>query len=154
MNVRNNNGGYLSTVTDIVSQLLPKGKIIYQVERHKDKDVTKDKTSAYRDYSIAVLVNGASASASEILAAAIKESYDGYVVGTKTYGKGTVQQTKMLSDGSMIKYTVENWLTPDGYWIDGEGIEPTHEIEITEEYYDNPIIENDSQLQKAIELLK
>jgi len=153
IDVRNNNGGYLSTVTDIVSQILPKGKIIYQVEGQKDKDITKDKTSTYRDYPIAVLVNGASASASEILAAAIKESYDGYVVGTKTYGKGTVQQTKMLSDGSMIKYTVENWLTPDGNWINGEGIEPTHEIEIDEKYYENPIVENDSQLQSALELL-
>ena len=153
IDVRNNNGGYLTTVTDIVSQILPKGKIIYQVEKNNDKDITKDKTSTYRDYPIAVLVNGASASASEILAAAIKESYNGYVVGTKTYGKGTVQQTKILSDGSMIKYTVENWLTPDGNWIDGKGIEPTHEIKIEEEYYKNPIVENDSQFQKALELV-
>ena len=87
------------------------------------------------------------------MAASVKESYGGYVVGTKTYGKGTVQQTKKLSDGSMIKYTIENWLTPDGSWIDGIGVTPTHEVELTYEYYNNPVIENDSQLQKALELV-
>lgn len=153
IDVRNNNGGYLSSVTDIASQLLAKGDIIYQVEKEKKKDVTKDKTVIKRDYPIAVLVNQASASASEILAAAIKESYGGYVVGMTTYGKGTVQQTKQLSDGSMIKYTIENWLTPDGNWINEVGIEPTDEVELSEEYYTNPIVEKDNQLQKALELV-
>ena len=153
IDVRGNNGGYLTTVTDIANQLLSKVKIIYQIEKDEKRKTTKDKTAISREYPIAVLVNSASASASEILAAAIKESYDGYVVGTKTYGKGTVQQTKQLSDGSMIKYTIENWLTPNGDWIDGVGIEPTHEVNLTEEYYKNPIIENDSQLQKALELV-
>lgn len=153
IDVRDNNGGYLTTVTDIVSELLPKGKVIYQIKKDDDIDSTKDKTYANKDYPIAVLVNGGSASASEILAAAIKESYDGYVVGTKTYGKGTVQQTRKLSDGSMIKYTIENWLSPDGNWIDGVGVEPTDEVQLSEEFYNNPIVENDSQLQKALELV-
>lgn len=155
IDVRGNNGGYLTTVTDIVSQLLPKGKVIYQVEKDDEKDVTKDKTSTHREYPIAVLVNGNSASASEILSAAIKESYDnGFVVGTKTYGKGTVQQVKQLSDGSMIKYTVENWLTPDGNWIDGEGVEPTNVVEFdSTTYYQNPIVDNDNQLQEALNLV-
>lgn len=153
IDVRANNGGYLTTVTDIVSQLLPKGEIIYHVEKDGKRETTKDKTSTHREYPIAVLVNGSSASASEILAAAVKESYGGYVVGTKTFGKGTVQQTKQLSDGSMIKYTIENWLTPDGNWINGVGVTPTHEVDLTEEYYNNPSVENDSQLQKALELV-
>jgi len=153
IDVRDNNGGYLATVTDIISELLPKGKVIYQMEADDKKESTKDKTFASKDYPIAVLVNGASASASEILAAAIKESYDGYVVGTTTFGKGTVQQTKQLSDGSMIKYTIENWLTPDGNWINDTGIEPTYVVELSEEYYSNPVIENDNQLQKALELV-
>ena len=153
IDVRGNNGGYLSTVSDIVSQLLPKGKVIYQVERDEKRTSTTDKTATKREYPIAVLVNNGSASASEILAAAIKESYNGFVVGTKTYGKGTVQQVKKLSDGSMIKYTVENWLTPDGNWIDGNGIEPTDLVELSEEYVKNPIVDNDNQLQKAIELV-
>ena len=87
------------------------------------------------------------------MAAAIKESYNGYVVGTKTYGKGTVQQVRQLSDGSMIKYTVENWLTPNGNWIKEKGIEPTDNVVLNEEYYKEPKVENDNQLQKALELL-
>ena len=153
IDVRDNNGGYLTTVTDVVSCLLPKGKVIYQVQKGDNIEVTKDKTGASRKYPIAVLVNGNSASASEILAAAVKESYGGFVVGTKTYGKGTVQQIKTLSDGSMIKYTVENWLTPLGNWIDGEGIEPTDIVELDEIYYENPSVENDNQFQKALELV-
>lgn len=152
IDVRNNSGGYLTTVTDIVSELLPKGKVIYQVEKNGKREFTKDKTNAHREYPIVVLANESSASASEILAAAIKESYGGYLVGTKTYGKGTVQQTKELSDGSMIKYTVENWLTPDGHWINEKGVEPTNDVKLTDVYYNNPVIENDSQLQKGLEL--
>lgn len=153
IDVRNNNGGYLTTVTDITSSLLPKGKIIYQIQKGDKKVATKDKTSTKREYPIAVLVNGGSASASEILAGAIKESYKGYVVGTKTYGKGTVQQVKKLSDGSMIKYTVENWLTPDGNWINEKGIEPTDIVDMDSTYYENPSDENDNQLQKALLLV-
>ena len=153
IDVRGNNGGYLTAVTDIASQLLPKGKVIYQVEKDGKRESTKDKTNTKREYPIAILVNDGSASASEILAGAIKESYEGFVVGTKTYGKGTVQQVKKLKDGSMIKYTVENWLTPEGNWIDGKGIEPTHEVEFDVKYYDEPIADNDNQLQKALDLV-
>lgn len=153
IDVRGNNGGYLSSVTSIVSSLLPKGEVIYQIQKDDDKKATKDKTNVHREYPIAVLTNGSSASASEILAAAIKESYHGFVVGTKTYGKGTVQQVKSLSDGSMVKYTVENWLTPDGNWINGEGIEPTDEVILNEEYVENPTDDTDNQLQKALDLV-
>lgn len=153
IDVRDNNGGYLTTVTDIVSQLLKKGDIIYQIEKDDEIDITKDKTSKHREYPIAVLVNSNSASASEILAAALKESYGSYIVGTTTYGKGTVQQVKKLSDGSMIKYTVEHWLTPNGNWINDVGIEPTEIVELNDDYYLNPIIDNDNQLQKALELV-
>ena len=100
-----------------------------------------------------MLVNTGSASASEILASAIKESYGGYVVGTNTYGKGTVQQTVQLTDGSMIKYTVQDWLTPNGNWVNETGLEPTNFVELSDEYYNNPTTDNDNQLQTAIELL-
>ena len=154
IDVRDYNGGYLSSVTDITSYLLPRGKIIYQVQKSNSKiKATKDKTIAKREYPIAVLVNENSASASEILAGAIKESYNGYVVGMKTYGKGTVQQVSELSDGSMIKYTIENWLTPNGNWINEKGIDPTDEVELSDDYYKNPNEENDNQLQKALSLL-
>jgi len=90
IDVRDNNGGYLSEVSDILSSLLAKGSTMYQVQKDNKKEVTKDKTTEKRDYPIAVITNENSASASEILAAAIKESYHGYVVGTKTYGKGNL----------------------------------------------------------------
>lgn len=153
IDVRGNNGGYLSAVTDIASRLLPKGKVLYQVQKGNKKQITKDKTSEKREYPIAILVDGNSASASEILAGVIKESYEGYVVGMKTYGKGTVQQVKKLSDGSMIKYTVENWLTPDGNWINEKGIEPTDEVKLNDDYLKKPSDETDNQLQKALELV-
>lgn len=146
IDVRDNTGGYLSTVTDITNMFLKKGQIIYQLEDNKKTEKIKDTTKESRDYPIAVLVNAASASASEILAASIKESYKGYVVGTNTFGKGSVQKTKTLSDGSMIKYTIQKWLTPEGNWINEIGVTPTHFIEKTKD-------EEDNQLQKAIEII-
>ena len=153
IDVRGNNGGYLSEVTDILNYLTPKGTVLYQVQRDNKREITKDKTEEKRDYPIAVLTNVNSASASEILAAAIKESYHGYVVGMKTYGKGTMQQVKELSDGSLIKYTTQNWLTPDGNWINDKGIIPTHEVQLSDEYYNNPSSETDNQLQTALDLV-
>ena len=99
------------------------------------------------------MINGTSASASEILAGAIKDSYNGLIVGTTSYGKGSVQQTKTLSDGSMIKYTTQKWLTPKGNSIDGVGIDPTNEVELNDIYYQEPTRENDNQLNTAIDLL-
>ncbi len=153
IDVRNNNGGYLSEVTDILSYLLPKGMTLYQVQRDNKREITKDKTAEKREYPIAVITNENSASASEILAAAIKESYHGYVVGTKTYGKGTMQQVKKLKDGSFIKYTTQNWLTPDGNWINEKGIIPTNEVELNDEYYSDLTDKTDNQLQTALDLV-
>ena len=153
IDVRNNTGGYLSSVTNITSIFLKKGDTIYQLENNNKREKIKDNTSEKRTYPIAVLMNVGSASASEILASAIKESYHGLVVGTNSYGKGTVQKTKKLSDGSMIKYTVEKWLTPDGNWINEVGVTPTDFIELkssTQEETDQNI---DKQYQKALELI-
>lgn len=154
IDVRDNNGGYLNVVTNIASSFLKKGDIIYKLEKSNKKvETKKDTTKEKRTYPIAILVNSSSASASEILASAIKESYKGFVVGTNTYGKGTVQQTMNLEDGSMIKYTIENWLTPNGNWINEVGVTPTNVVELDEIYYKNPISENDNQLQEAINLV-
>ena len=153
IDVRDNNGGYLTEVSDILSYLLPKGEILYQVQNGDKKEITKDKTAEKREYPIAVITNENSASASEILAAAIKESYKGFVVGTKTYGKGTMQQVKKFSDGSLIKYTTQNWLTPEGNWINEIGVNPTNMVKMDEEYYKNPTEENDNQLQMALNLV-
>ena len=153
IDVRDNSGGYLSSVTDICNLFLDKGKVIYQLEDSKGKVKKKDTTKEKRKYDIVVLINGGSASASEILASAIKESYGGDIVGTNSYGKGTVQQTKKLLDGSMIKYTTQKWLTPDGNSINGVGVTPTKVVELNEEYFNNPTNENDNQLQEAIKLI-
>ena len=153
IDVRGNSGGYLSGVTDILNLFLKKGDVIYQLESGNKKQIKKGTTKEKRDYPVAVLVNGGSASASEILASVIKESYNGYVVGTKTYGKGTVQQTTTLPDGSMVKYTVQKWLTPNGNWVNEVGVEPTDTVELDISYAENPIMENDNQLQKALELV-
>lgn len=153
IDVRDNSGGYLSSVTDICNLFLDKGKVIYQLEDSKGKVKKKDTTKEKRKYDIVVLINGGSASASEILASAIKESYGGDIVGTNSYGKGTVQQTKKLLDGSMIKYTTQKWLTPDGNSINEVGVTPTKVVELNEEYFNNPTTENDNQLQEAIKLI-
>ena len=153
IDVRDNSGGYLSSVTDICNLFLDKGKVIYQLEDSKGKVKKKDTTKEKRKYDIVVLINGGSASASEILASAIKESDGGDIVGTNSYGKGTVQQTKKLLDGSMIKYTTQKWLTPDGNSINEVGVTPTKVVELNEEYFNNPTTENDNQLQEAIKLI-
>ena len=107
-----------------------------------------------KKYKIVVLIDGGSASASEIMSAAMKEVYGATLVGQTTYGKGTVQTTKNLSNGSMIKYIIEKWLTPSGKNIDKEGIKPDYEVELGNSYKNNPTKENDAQLQKALDLLK
>ena len=152
IDVRNNSGGYLTSVTDICNLFLKKGDIIYQLEDSKGKVKKKDTTKEKRNYKVVVLINGGSASASEILASAIKESYGGEVVGTNSYGKGTVQQTKKLLDGSMIKYTTQKWLTPNGNSINEVGVVPTKEVVLDDKYLEEPTKENDNQLQEAIKL--
>lgn len=153
IDVRDNSGGYLTAVTNICNLFLKKGSIIYQLEDGsgivKKKDTTKEK----RNYEVAVLINNTSASASEILASAIKENYKGFIVGETSYGKGTVQQTKKLLDGSMIKYTSQKWLTPEGNFINEVGVTPTNEVTLSEDYYINPSLETDNQLQEALNLL-
>jgi len=153
IDVRSNSGGYLTSVTDICSLFLKKGSIIYQLEDTSGTIKKKDTTKEKRTYPVAVLINKESASASEILASAIKESYKGLVVGINSYGKGTVQQTKKLLDGSMIKYTTQKWLTPDGNFINEVGVTPTNVVELSEEYFENPSRTTDNQLQEALNLL-
>lgn len=152
IDVRNNAGGYLISAKEIASMFLEKGKIIYSLQE-KDKTQTyKDTTSEKRDYPVVVLINEYSASASEILTSALKESYNATLVGKKSYGKGKVQQTLNLEDGSMAKYTTAKWLTPNGKCIDGVGITPDYEIDLDVDENNQTIV--DTQLNKAIEILK
>ncbi len=154
MDLRDNTGGYLESAEDTASLFLEKGKLIYSLENSETKADYHDETSACKNYPIVILLNSNSASASEILAAALKDSYSGPIlfVGETSYGKGLVQQTYDLSDGSMAKYTSARWLRPNGECINGKGLKPDYEV-IKAEMYDeagNPI---DNQLQRAIEVI-
>lgn len=150
IDVRSNSGGYLDCVTEIASLFLGKGKVIYQLDTKEIVEKVYDETKTKRDYPIAVLINSSSASASEILAASLKESYGAEVVGVNSYGKGTVQRAYQLENGATVKYTIQKWLTPDGNWINEVGVEPTLRVEMNVDYYQNPSDETDNQLQEAL----
>lgn len=150
IDVRSNSGGYLTAANEIISMFTKKGEVIYQLKTKEKIEKILDKTETKRDYPVAILVNGGSASASEVTTAALQESYGAIVIGTTTYGKGKVQKTQGLSSGASIKYTFQEWLTPKGNSIDGEGIKPDYEVEFKASDTENKY---DSQLQKALDLL-
>ena len=154
IDLRGNSGGYLTTVTDMLELFSKKGQVLYKIESSNGIREYKSTKNNEKNYKIIVLIDQSSASASEIMSAALKENLNATLVGKTTFGKGTVQVTKNLKNGTMIKYTIEKWLTPNGNNIDGEGVKPDFDIDLTEEYINNPTRENDSQLRKAIELLK
>lgn len=154
IDLRGNSGGYLSTVTYMLNLFIDNGKVIYKMQTQKGIDEYKSTSYSNRKYDIVILVDNDSASASEIMSAAMREQYGAKLVGMTTYGKGTVQSTSDLSDGTMIKYTIQKWLTPSGECIDGVGIKPDYEVELSSEYINSPSNENDNQLQKALEILK
>ena len=153
IDVRDNSGGYLSTVTDMASLFLDKSKIIYQLDTKGVVEQIYSKTNASRKYNIVVLVNQNSASASEILAAALQESYGAKVIGINSFGKGTVQKAYQLESGATVKYTIQKWLTPKGNWINETGVTPDIKEELSNDYFQNPSDDTDNQLQKAIEEL-
>lgn len=139
IDVRGNPGGLLNSVEDILEYLIPKDVPYIQIE---DKEGNKEEyftdLDEKKDYPINVLVDEGSASASEILAVAMKEiGYD--VVGNTSFGKGTVQQAVPLGDGSTVKLTFYKWLSPEGNWINEEGVEPTVEVDQPDYYYVNPV---------------
>ena len=119
-------------------------------------EIKKERNKKDKIYNLdlSILTNGYSASASEILAASLKDNLNAKVVGTKTYGKGTVQKAVKLSSGAMVKYTVQEWYTPNGNKINTVGVEPDYKVELSKEYVDDPSYATDNQLQKAIEILK
>lgn len=155
IDLRDNPGGHLSQTKEILSMFFNKKTVLYQL---KDKDTKKKINSSSnetRSYPIVILVNDGSASASEIITSCFMENYNNIkVVGTTTYGKGTVQQSHQLSTGTSIKYTVQEWLTSKGKSINEKGIKPDEELLMNSEYYSNPTYNTDNQLQKAIEILK
>ncbi len=132
IDVRDNGGGYLDQVLKIADMFVDDSKPIYQ-EKIRDKvtdEVYGNKTA--EKIEVAMLINNYSASASELLAAALSEINGSTLIGETTYGKGTAQTTRSYSDGSTIKYTYAQWLTPDGNWINDVGVVPTIELELSE----------------------
>ncbi|MBQ3474753.1 MAG: S41 family peptidase [Bacilli bacterium] len=154
IDLRDNSGGYLATVTEILSKFVNKDTVLYQMKTKDNIEKFYSKTDETKDFKVVILVNEMSASASEIMASCMQEQYGATLVGKKTYGKGSVQETEVLKNNTLIKYTVQEWLTSKGKSINGEGVEPDVEVELSEEYNNNAIRENDNQLQKAIEIIK
>ena len=152
LDLRNNPGGFFSTSIRVASEWVD-GKAVV-IERFGDgtereyKGVSK---ARLKDFSTVVLINGGSASSSEIVAGALQDHKRATLVGEKTFGKGSVQQLKSLKDGSSLKLTIAKWLTPNSISIEDEGITPDIEVDLTKEDFDN---DRDPQLDKALELLR
>ncbi len=150
IDLRDNSGGYLQVAKNIAEMFIEKGKIIYSLEGKDIHETTKDETSEKRNYPVSVLINRHSASASEILAAALKYSYGAKLTGLKSYGKGKVQERASLSGGTTVKYTTAEWLTPNGDCIDGIGLTPDLEIEFLAEGFDQDDLYTDYQIMQTV----
>lgn len=151
VDLRNNPGGNLKTVCEILDLMLPEGLIVYTEDKNGDREeYTSDEEQLF-DGPLVVMMNGNSASASEIFAGAVQDYGTGQIVGTQSYGKGLVQQMFDLQDGTSVKLTIAEYFTPKGRNINGTGITPDVEVEYE---YDEQNPDRDNQLEKAIETVK
>ena len=155
VDLRDNPGGLLNVVCDILRDILPEGLIVYTEDKNGNRSEETCDGKKPLDMPLAVLVNGNSASASEIFAGAVKDYGLGTIVGTTTYGKGVVQSIRQLSDGSAVKLTIANYYTPKGNSINKTGIQPDVEVELSPELLNQEEIthEEDNQLQAALNSL-
>lgn len=154
IDVRNNPGGNLNVVEEITDMLIPEGVLVYTIDKEGNReDYTSDANCI--DIPLCILVNGNSASASEVLSGAVQDTGTGKLVGTQTFGKGLVQGLYPLTDGSGLKITIQKYYTPKGVCIQGTGITPDYVVELPEELqYQLTIDEkDDTQLHKAIEVI-
>lgn len=151
VDLRNNPGGSLSAVCEISDYMLPEGLIVYTEDKTGEKQEYKSTGEESFDKPLVVLVNGNSASASEIFSAAVQDHNIGTIVGTKTYGKGVVQSIFDLRDGTSLKLTVSEYFTPNGRTIQEKGVTPDVEVEFE---YDEKNPEKDNQLEKAVKTIK
>ena len=156
LDLRDNPGGLLDAVVDIADRILPTGMIVYTEDKNGKKTEYEAKSVECVEQPIAVLINGNSASASEILAGAIQDYKAGTLVGTTSYGKGIVQNIFQLGDGSAVKLTIANYYTPKGRNIHKKGIDPDVEVELKESLKDEIEIKKseDNQLQEALKVLE
>ena len=155
LDVRYNGGGLVPAVVQILDDILPEGLLVYTEDKNGNRQEYTSSGDTKIDIPLAVLINGDSASASEILAGAIKDYEYGTLIGTTTFGKGIVQTIFQLEDGDAVKLTTAKYFTPKGNYIHGVGIEP--DIELEYEYLDPEgneyQMQYDNQIQKAIEVL-
>ncbi|TET38088.1 MAG: S41 family peptidase [Dehalococcoidia bacterium] len=152
LDLRGNPGGYLHIVVDVASEFLSGGVVLYEEDSEGNLQAWNAKPGGLAtDLPLAVLVDGGSASASEVLAGALQDRERAPLIGTTTYGKGSVQVIRELSDGSALYVTTARWLTPNGRQIEGEGLDPDFVVEITEEDIESG---RDPQLEFAIEYIK
>ena len=156
VDLRDNPGGLLNAVCDVLRQILPEGLIVYTEDKNGKKEEEKCDGKNELNMPLAVLVNGSSASASEIFAGAVKDYGIGTIVGTTTYGKGVVQTIQPLSDGSAVKITIAKYFTPKGNDINKKGITPDVEAELSEDSTDWTELthEEDTQLQAALKEIR
>lgn len=156
IDLRNNPGGLLDVVCDITDSLVPEGTIVYTEDKNGKRDYTKSDKD-FLNLPLLVLVNGNSASASEVLSGAVKDMGMGELVGTQTFGKGLVQNIFRMSDGSALKVTVAKYYTPSGVCIQGEGIPPNHKVEMDDKLsvsIANLTLEEDIQLNAAAKIME
>ena len=151
IDVRDNTGGIVSEAVEIAEYILPKNDLIMvTIDKDQKRQETKSKKDNLLNGDIVLLVNGNSASSTEILAGALKDNNRAKLIGTKTYGKGVMQQILEMADGNALKITTDEFITPNGDKIDGVGIEPNEVVKLTTDQEGNII---DTQLQKGIEEL-
>lgn len=151
IDLRENSGGHLKAATRILSLFLDSDKVIYQLQKGNKKVKYYSKGEKDYKYPIVFIGNGGTASASEVLIISLKENLGAKLVGTKTYGKGTVQEMIELSNGDKYKITTQKWLSPKGIWInDTKGINPDIEVELTDTS-DNQLKEAQKEILKMIE---
>lgn len=149
LDLRGNPGGLLDQAIEMASLFIPNGKVVLQVEeRSGKKDVYKSKNDGELKIPVVVLIDDGSASASEIVAAAVSESADIPLIGVKSFGKGTVQTAQDFEDGSNFKYTAAKWLTPEGNWIHKKGIKPDINVKLPD-YASLPYISPDKELKAS-----
>lgn len=151
VDLRGNPGGNLSTVCGILDLILPEGAMVSTKDRSGEEEVYMSDEEHQLTIPLSVLVDGTSASASEIFAGAVQDHEAGTIVGTTTYGKGVVQNIFDLKDGTSVKLTISEYFTPDGRNIDGKGIKPDVEVKYI---YDEENPEADNQFDKALEVTK
>ena len=157
IDLRNNGGGIVSEALQIADYILDKDDVVlYEVDKNNKEEIEKSENAPIINMPIVLLTNGNTASSSEILAGALKDHGKAKIVGTKTYGKGVIQQLLTLPDGSGLKITSEEYLTPNKTKINKIGIEPDEKVELPDSVKNVLTIEqkDDTQLQKAIEILK